>query len=149
MEEEEKNVMQSDKSFVEAIDEKNNHIMFSYSWNQKNQDSHVIEWSEKRHLTLIAIGAICTFFLGFYFDQFTEAKQPIVDSFTTVFSILATYMVIKKVLENWLYWIVVDLAAVYLYFSRDLHLTALLFIIYTLIAIFGYISWSKSIKNAN
>ena len=119
------------------------------SWNQKNQDSHVIEWSEKRHLTLIAIGAICTFFLGFYFDQFTDAKQPIVDSFTTVFSVLATYMVIKKVLENWLYWIVVDLAAVYLYFSRDLHLTALLFIVYTVIAIFGYISWSKSIKNAN
>ena len=57
--------------------------------------------------------------------------------------------VIKKVLENWLYWIVVDLAAVYLYFSRDLHLTALLFIVYTVIAIFGYISWSKSIKNAS
>ncbi len=43
MEEEEKNVMQSDKSFVEAIDEKNNHIMFSYSWNQKNQVRHIYD----------------------------------------------------------------------------------------------------------
>jgi nicotinamide mononucleotide transporter len=72
--------------------------------------------------------------------------MPIIDSLTTVFSIIATYMVVKKVLGNWLYWIVIDLLSVYMYFHRDLHLTSLLFIAYTTIAVYGYMSWSKRIK---
>ena len=84
--------------------------------------------------------------MGFYFATYTNAKMPIVDSFTTVFSIFATYMVAKKILGNWLYWIVIDMVSVYLYFSRDLHLTSLLFMAYTIIAIFGYFSWIKKMK---
>ena len=72
--------------------------------------------------------------------------MPIVDSFTTVFAIIATYMVTKKVLENWLYWIIIDTVSVYLYFSKDLHLTSLLFITYTIIAVFGYFIWIKQAK---
>ena len=55
-------------------------------------------------------------------------------------------MVTNKVLENWLYWIVIDIVSIYLYFSRDLQLTSLLFLVYTVIAIFGYFSWSKKIN---
>jgi nicotinamide mononucleotide transporter len=84
--------------------------------------------------------------MGFYFSTYTSAKMPIVDSFTTIFSIIATYLVTKKVLENWLYWIVIDVVSIYLYFGRDLHLTSLLFIVYTVIAIFGYFSWIKKVK---
>jgi nicotinamide mononucleotide transporter len=72
--------------------------------------------------------------------------MPIVDSFTTVFSIIATYMITKKVLENWLYWIVIDAVSIYLYLSRDLHLTSFLFMLYAIIAIFGYFSWLKKMK---
>ena len=54
-------------------------------------------------------------------------------------------MVVKKVLGNWLYWIVIDLASVYMYFHRDLHLTSLLFVAYNTI-VFGYMSWSYRIK---
>ena len=55
-------------------------------------------------------------------------------------------MVVKKVLGNWLYWIVIDLVSVYLYFNRDLHLTSLLFIVYTIISVFGYFSWINRMK---
>ena len=72
--------------------------------------------------------------------------MPLLDSFTTVFSIIATIMVIKKILENWLYFIVIDIASIYLYFTRDLNQTAILFAVYTLIAIYGYFNWIRVIK---
>ena len=72
--------------------------------------------------------------------------MPIIDSFTTVFSIFATFMVAKKILGNWLYWIVIDIASVYLYDSRDLKQTAFLFIVYTAFAIYGYFSWIKKME---
>ena len=117
-----------------------------YTWNKKEQSLQISEWSISKHLLILAIGTILTFLMGFYFATYTNAKMPIVDSFTTVFSIFATYMVVKKILGNWLYWVVIDMVSVYLYFSRDLHLTSLLFIAYTIIAIFGYFSWIKKIK---
>ena len=117
-----------------------------YNWNKKEQSLQIIEWSISNHLFVLVIGAILTFLMGLYFTTYTNAKMPIVDSFTTVFSIFATYMVTKKILGNWLYWIVIDTVSVYLYFSRGLHLTSLLFMAYTIIAILGYFSWLKKIK---
>ena len=117
-----------------------------YHWNKKEQSLQISEWSISKHLFILIIGAILTFLMGFYFATYTNAKMPIVDSFTTVFSLFATYMVVKKILGNWLYWIVIDTVSVYLYFSRDLHLTSLLFMAYTIIAIFGYFNWLKKMQ---
>ena len=117
-----------------------------YNWTKKEESLQISEWSIGKHLFILLIGAILTFLMGFYFATYTNAKMPIVDSFTTVFSLFATYMVAKKILGNWLYWIVIDAVSIYLYFSRDLHLTSLLFMVYTIIAIFGYFSWIKKMK---
>ena len=117
-----------------------------YQWNKNDSTLQIQQWTTAKHLLILLIGAILTFLMGFYFSIYTNAAMPLVDSFTTVFSVFATYMVTKKVLGNWLYWIVIDAVSVYLYFSRDLHLTSLLFIVYTVIAIFGYFSWLKKIK---
>jgi nicotinamide mononucleotide transporter len=117
-----------------------------YHWNKKEQKLQISEWSISKHLFILIVGAILTFLMGFYFATYTNAKMPIVDSFTTVFSLFATYMVVKKILGNWLYWIVIDTVSVYLYFSRDLHLTSLLFMAYTIIAIFGYFNWLKKMQ---
>ncbi len=117
-----------------------------YHWSKKEQSLQISEWSISKHLFILIVGAILTFLMGFYFATYTNAKMPIVDSFTTVFSLFATYMVVKKILGNWLYWIVIDTVSVYLYFSRDLHLTSLLFMAYTIIAIFGYFNWLKKMQ---
>ena len=117
-----------------------------YNWNNSKIAININQWNFSKHLFLILIAAIITFLMGFYFTTYTSAKMPIVDSFTTVFSIIATYMLTKKVLESWLYWIVIDAMSIYLYFSRDLHLTSLLFLIYTVIAIFGYFAWIKQMR---
>jgi len=114
-----------------------------YSWkNQKKNQSE--KWKASKHLLIIFIGGILTFFLGFYLSLYTKAEVPIIDSFTTIFSIIATYMVTKQILENWIYWVIIDLTSVYIYFNRDLHLTSLLFVLYAIIAVFGYFSWLKS-----
>ena len=114
-----------------------------YQWNKNDSSLKIQQWTITKHLFILLLGALLTFLMGFYFSIYTNAAMPLVDSFTTVFSVFATYMVTKKVIENWLYWIVIDAVSVYLYFIRDLHLTSLLFIVYTVIAIFGYISWIK------
>ena len=106
----------------------------------------ISEWSIHKHLITIIAVTVAAFFLGFIFSTYTDAEMPIVDSFTTVFSIFATFMVAKKILGNWLYRIVIDIASVYLYDSRDLKQTAFLFIIYTAFAIYGYFSWIKKME---
>ena len=117
-----------------------------YNWNNQKGSLQISEWNISTHLLIVFIGGLLTFLIGFYFATYTNAKMPIVDSFTTVFSVFATYMVTKKILGNWLYWIVIDLVSSYLYLSRSLEMTALLFMIYTIIAILGYLSWIKKIN---
>lgn len=63
------------------------------------------------------------------------------DALVTVFSLFTTYLVTQKVLENWLYWIVIDAAAAWLYWHSELYLTALLFLGYLGFACYGYLKW--------
>ena len=107
----------------------------------------VIRWNFKTHALVILLNTLGMLLLGWALDMYTEAANPFLDSFTTVFSLFTTWMVTQKVLENWLYWVVIDAASVYLYASRDLYLTALLFILYTFIAIVGYWKWQKHYQN--
>ena len=100
-------------------------------------------WKISTHLIIFIIGSILTFISGFTLSHFTDSSLPTIDSFTTVFSMIATYMVIKRVLSNWLYWIIIDLVSIYIYDYKELYLTALLFIIYAIIAVFGYFNWLK------
>ena len=115
------------------------------SWT-KIKKSDIIELEIKHHFFIIILGMLTSFVFGYILSTYTDAKMPLLDSFTTVFSVFATVMVVKKVLENWLYFIAVDIASIYLYYSRDLDQTAILFLIYTLIAIFGYFNWIKLTK---
>ena len=65
------------------------------------------------------------------------------DSFVAWGSVLATWMVARKVLENWLYWILFDAVAVVLYFAQGFHATAGLFVLYVILAVRGYIAWRR------
>lgn len=116
-----------------------------YHWNrQKDQDSLPISTlSIKQHLLFIGIGGIITVVLGYLLSENTDASIPFVDSFTTIFSLLTTILVTRKVLENWLYWIIVDSVGAYQYYYKELYLTSLLFVLYVIIVVFGYLKWRK------
>jgi len=121
-----------------------------YGWilwrSQEKLNLPIIQWNINKHLLNIVLSAIASFVLGFLFSKYTAQENPYFDAFTTCFSLTATFMVAKKVLENWIYWIIIDFVSIFLYQSRGLYLSALLFIVYTILAIFGYISWRKQYK---
>lgn len=116
-------------------------------WN-KSDSGKIISWPIKYHVINLSLSTFTALLLGYLFSAYTDQANPYVDASTTVFSLVATFMVTKKVLENWIYWIIIDAVSVYLYFSRDLHLTAVLFVIFTILAIAGYVSWNKAMKTA-
>ena len=115
-------------------------------WNKLDPE-RIKEWSEKKHLFIIFIGAIITFIIGFILTEYVEdSEQPILDSLNTVFSVFACYMVAKKVLGNWLYWIVIDSLIIYLYYIQGEFILALQFLVYIIIAVYGYFSWIQRMK---
>ena len=115
-------------------------------WNKLDPE-RIKEWSEKKHLFIIFIGAIITFIIGFILTEYVEdSEQPLLDSLTTVFSVFASYMVAKKVLGNWLYWIVIDSLIIYLYYIQGEFILALQFLVYIIIAVYGYFSWIQRMK---
>lgn len=100
-------------------------------------------WKRKTHLLAIGAGVVLSLVLAFLLKEFTDANIPMLDSFTTVFSFIATYMVTRKVLENWIYWIVIDLVTTGMYYHRGYYLYALLMIIYTIVAVIGLRNWNN------
>lgn len=99
--------------------------------------------SRSQHAVIIVSIALLSLISGYLLSEHSQAAWPYVDSFTTWGSVITTYLVARKYLENWLYWIVIDAVAIPLYLDRGLNLTALLFAAYVLIAIVGYVSWKN------
>ncbi len=98
----------------------------------------------------IAIVSIILFFLLRYIlINFSDSDVPNLDSLTTSLSIVATWMLAKKYIENWLIWIFVDITSIGLYIYKSLWPTVILFIVYTVLAYFGYIEWKKDLKTKN
>jgi len=115
-----------------------------YSWQNQVKESTIYQHPLKNHVLLIIIGGIVS--VGFYYlvtNIFTDAARPLIDSFTTIFSFIATYLTIKKWLNNWIYWIVIDVVTTYLYVSRELYLYAGLMAVYSVLALYGYLQWKK------
>ena len=81
---------------------------------------------------------------GELLTRYSDAALPFLDSLTTWGAVVATYMVTRKILENWIYWFVIDAVSIGLYISRDLYFTAALFTAYLLMIVVGYRSWRAS-----
>lgn len=99
--------------------------------------------SSQQHGLIIISIALLSGISGYLLSEHSDAAWPYVDSFTTWASVITTYLVARKYLQNWLYWIVIDAVSVPLYIDRGLKLTALLFVIYVIIAVMGYFNWQK------
>jgi len=120
-----------------------------YVWSAGRSEGHerpVTVWSLRIHITAIVIVLIASATSGYVLDTRTDAAFPYIDSLTTWGAIWATFLVARKVLENWWYWLVIDIASVFIYWTRDLELTSLLFVLYVVMIPFGIVSWSKSMR---
>ncbi len=120
-----------------------------YIWSSKinvKQQLKIRSWKMQYHLYTITIVILLAIISGFLLEKYTQAALPFLDAFTTWGAIITTYMVAKKIIENWIYWFVIDSISIYLFISRELYLTSLLFFIYLIIIIFGYRSWMKKLN---
>jgi len=94
---------------------------------------------------ILLIALILYFVYYFILTGYTDSPLPKADSFTTALSIVATWMLARKMIEHWWLWIIVDSVSTGLYFYKALYPTAILFVIYTIMAIIGYRQWKKSL----
>ena len=95
---------------------------------------------------ILVIALVLYFLYYFILSEYTDSPLPKADAFTTALSIVATWMLARKMIEHWWLWIIVDSVSAGLYFYRALYPTAILFVIYTIMAIIGYLQWKKSLS---
>jgi nicotinamide mononucleotide transporter len=130
-------------------------FMGFYGWSQwrigaRTSNNFVVNtWNKLQHFYALSLILILSAISGFLLKLFTDAALPFFDALVTCGAVVATYMVAKKLLENWIYWLVIDLISILLFISRGLLPTAFLFGIYIVIIFFGYKSWNKILKESN
>jgi nicotinamide mononucleotide transporter len=100
-------------------------------------------WPLRAHLLAIGGSILSSAVVGGFMSRHTAAAFPYLDAFVTVASVVTTYMVARKILENWLYWLVVDSLALYLYWQRGLYLYVGLFALYLVLVVLGLIRWHR------
>lgn len=115
-------------------------------WSKKGNAEEVItinSLSLQQNLKLIFFGVLLVPVFGFAFAKLGNSLSYF-DSAVTIFSFIATWMTAKKILENWLFWIVIDLVAAVMYFIKHLELTSALYVFFAVIAAYGYFEWKKT-----
>jgi nicotinamide mononucleotide transporter len=108
----------------------------------------VTRWAVGRHAFalagIIVLAAVNAFFLA----RYTPAANPFIDSMLTWSSVFTTFLVARKVYENWYWWLVIDSVSLCLYFTRHLYLTMLLYGVYVILCVIGMREWRRSLQAA-
>jgi nicotinamide mononucleotide transporter len=119
-----------------------------YEWlygGENRTELHVSRASRRLGVRLVVIGATCAALLGTLLARFTDAALPYVDSATTSTSLVAQWMMTRKILENWAVWAVVDVVYIGMFVFKGLYLTAGLYTVFLVLAIMGYVQWKRSL----
>ena len=119
-----------------------------WAWGKNSSGEHlrIQRWPLKLHLLILAAVLTSGVGIGLLLARFTDAALPIPDSITTIGALTTTWMVARKVLENWLWWVGIDLVSIVLYLERGLELTALLFAGYVVLALLGWHNWRRLLR---
>lgn len=116
-----------------------------YSWKYGGTNQSKLRVKSITKATLwIVVTVLGTLILGYMMQLNTDASFPYADAFTTVASLVAQYLMIKKVLGSWLFWIVVDIVAIGIYAYKGLYFTTILYAVFLVMAIIGYFEWKKA-----
>jgi nicotinamide mononucleotide transporter len=121
-----------------------------YGWkvwsnrNNINKIAMTVKMTLKQLLFAVFTVGIGTMGLGYVMDLYTDADLAYFDAFTTTGSLLAQYLLARKFLENWWFWIVVDIVAIPVYLYKELYFFSFLFFVYLVICVWGYFSWRQN-----
>jgi nicotinamide mononucleotide transporter len=119
-----------------------------YQWRYGGRRSGARElpigvWPLRAHALAIGGSVALSVGVGWVMSRNTAAAYPYLDAFVTVSSVVTTYMVARKILENWVYWLVIDSLSLYLYWQRELNLYVGLFALYLVLVVIGLVRWHR------
>ncbi len=103
-----------------------------------------LRWHLQGLLAVLVLAAGNSWVLG----RYTAAASPFMDSFAAWSSVLATFLVARKVFENWHWWLIIDALSMYLSYTRGLYMTTLLFALYLAMIIVGMREWRRDLEPA-
>jgi nicotinamide mononucleotide transporter len=119
-----------------------------YEWLYGGKDRtelKVSRTSRRLAVLLAAIGITSTFALGTMLHRTTNAALPFLDSATTSTSLVAQWMMTRKMLENWLVWVAVDVVYIGMFIYKSLYVTALLYFVFLVLSVMGYRQWKATL----
>lgn len=119
-----------------------------YFWLRKKKADNkpIVRLTGRQWLLTGAAIVLLTFLLSFYLKKYTDTDVPYADAFCTAMSFTAQLLMTRKILQNWILWIIVDICYVPLYFHKHLALTAVLYFVLIILAFTGYLDWKKTYR---
>lgn len=121
-----------------------------HCWTRKaaNDDSLIVLSLPRRVLGgWVVITIAGTIALGWAMAHWTDASLPYPDAFTTTASLVAQFLLARRYIQNWLFWICVDVVAIWVYFTKELNATAVLYLAFLIMASIGLVIWYKRLLN--
>ena len=125
-------------------------VLSVYGWFKWGQIKNSLPISHINKTEIVAwasVAPFATIIIGTLFAKYTQAAAPYIDSTIMVVSIIAQYLLARKILESWLLWIFVDVVGIALYAYKELYLTSGLYVVYLIICIMGYKSWKTQLQD--
>lgn len=122
-----------------------------FYWSRGGQRSdtgelRVIRGGRRQLMVLFLVFVISWAGIYFLLDRLTDSTVPLGDSFTTAMAIVATWMLARKIIEHWFLWIIANLVSIALYIYKGLYPTVILYVVYTAMAVYGYLEWKKTMN---
>ncbi len=120
-----------------------------YKWlygGKNRTELRISRSTAKLNVMLATIGIASTTLMAYLLSRFTDAALPLWDSTATVLSLIAQWMIAKKILENWIVWITADVLYTGIFFYKGLFLSMGLYTVFLLLATLGYFEWRKSLQ---
>jgi len=127
-------------------------VLNAYGWyhwlygGKNRTELPVTRTSPRLWLLLVSIGAAGAAVIGTLLSRNTDAALPYIDAGTTSTSLVAQWMMTRKLLENWIIWVAVDVVYIGMYIYKSLYVTAVLYLIFLILSAMGFVQWRKSLK---
>jgi nicotinamide mononucleotide transporter len=127
-------------------------VMTLYGWyfwiygGKRKYELPIRSITERELFVMLFVGFGASAITGFVFANYTDAAFPYWDSVLMVWGIIATWAMARKIIEHWIMWIIIDLNCTALYFFKQLYAFSPLYFIFTVLAVYGYITWKKEMK---
>ncbi|MCF8236812.1 MAG: nicotinamide riboside transporter PnuC [Saprospiraceae bacterium] len=117
---------------------------WEWSRGPSSDEKPIIRMPVVLHIRVIGAGIVLGLGMGFFWSGY-GAALPLVDGMTTSFSMVTTWLVAKRYLENWIYWIIIDLVCIGVYLQRGIDAFVILFMLYVILSFWGWRTWNKAL----